>query len=78
MIDLLPKDGRTVDLLPWWYRFTLDASTDYLLGQSVESLSNPKVSPHSPSKRDLITRLPSLRRFLMSKRYRPSELEWDP
>lgn len=78
MLDLLPKDGMTVDMLPWWYRFALDASTDYLLGESVDSLSNPKVSPHSPSNRDLITRPLLRRRFLTFKRYRPSGLEWDP
>jgi hypothetical protein len=43
MISLLPKDGKTVDLLEWWYRFTLDASTEYLFGESVNSLLNPKV-----------------------------------
>jgi len=43
MISLLPKDGKTVDLMEWWFRFTLDASTDYLFGESVESLVNPKV-----------------------------------
>lgn len=44
MISLLPKDGRTFDLSEWWYKFTLDASTHYLFGQSVDSLDNPKVS----------------------------------
>jgi cytochrome P450 len=43
MISLLPKDGRTIDLMEWWYRFTMDASTHYLFGESVDSLSNPKV-----------------------------------
>ena len=43
MISLLPKDGRTVDLLEWLYRFTLDASTDYLFGESVGSLLDPNV-----------------------------------
>jgi cytochrome P450 len=47
MISLLPKNGQTIDIVDWWYRFTLDASTDYLFGQSVESLVNPKVC--SPS-----------------------------
>lgn len=47
-MDLLPTDGRTVDLMEWWFRFTLDASTDYLLGESVESLVNPKVPPFRP------------------------------
>lgn len=44
MIGLLPKDGSTIDLMPWWFRFTLDASTDYLFGESVESLLYPKVA----------------------------------
>jgi hypothetical protein len=39
----LPTDGKTIDLMEWWFRFTLDASTDYLFGESVESLVNPKV-----------------------------------
>jgi hypothetical protein len=43
MIDLLPKDGRTVELMEWWFRFTLDASTNFLFGNSIESLVNPKV-----------------------------------
>jgi len=43
MIELLPTDGRTIDLMEWWFRFTLDASTDYLFGESVESLADPKV-----------------------------------
>lgn len=47
MIDLLPSDGRTIELMEWWFRFTLDASTDYLFGESVESLINPKVGYRS-------------------------------
>lgn len=43
MVTLLPKDGRTIDLMVWWFRFALDASTDYLFGESVESLVNTKV-----------------------------------
>ena len=46
MIDFLPKDGRTFDLMEWWFRFTLDASTEYLFGKSVESLLDPKVSSY--------------------------------
>ena len=45
MIQLLPKNGETIELMAWWFRFTLDASTEYLFGESVESLVNPKVNP---------------------------------
>jgi cytochrome P450 len=38
LIDKLPGSGQTVDVCDLFYRMTLDAITDYLLGQSVESL----------------------------------------
>lgn len=43
MLSILPKDARTFDISDFWYRFTLDASTEYLFGESVGSLLNPKV-----------------------------------
>jgi cytochrome P450 len=43
MISLLPTDGQTINLMEWWYRFTLDASTHYLFGESVGSLTDSKV-----------------------------------
>jgi cytochrome P450 len=43
MISLLPKDGGTVDMMDWFSRFALDASTEFLFGQSVDSLNNPHV-----------------------------------
>ncbi|KAF1985825.1 cytochrome P450 alkane hydroxylase-like protein [Aulographum hederae CBS 113979] len=41
---LLPaiSGEKEVDLLDLFFRYTLDAATDFLLGQSVESLLNPK------------------------------------
>ncbi|KAL7947325.1 cytochrome P450 [Trichoderma barbatum] len=41
LISKLPPSGQTVDICDLFYRMTLDAITDYLLGQSVESLDNP-------------------------------------
>lgn len=38
LIEKLPASGQTVDVCGLFYRMTLDAITDYLLGQSVESL----------------------------------------
>ena len=42
MMSMLPKDGETIDLFDWWLRFTMDSSTEYLFGESVDSLVNPK------------------------------------
>jgi cytochrome P450 len=38
LIDLIPKDGSTVDLQPLFARLTLDFSTEFLFGESVRSL----------------------------------------
>lgn len=43
MISLIPKDGSTIEISELLYRFTLDTSTEYLFGQSVNSLENKKV-----------------------------------
>ncbi|OIW27278.1 cytochrome P450 [Coniochaeta ligniaria NRRL 30616] len=42
LIDKLPPPGQTVDISDLFYRMTLDVTTDYLLGASVNSLDNPK------------------------------------
>ncbi|KAK9478772.1 cytochrome P450 [Lipomyces japonicus] len=46
LIELLPADGTVVDLQALFYKFTLDASTEFLFGDSVESLRavNPSVT----------------------------------
>jgi hypothetical protein len=73
MVDILPKDGQTLDLLNYWLRFTLDASTGYLFGQSVQSLLNPKVTV--PYQTDCRPHLPRL--LQPSKVFRLNEAEWD-
>ncbi|KAK4151027.1 cytochrome P450 [Chaetomidium leptoderma] len=42
LIDKLPPSGQTVDVMDLFYRMTLDVTTDFLLGDSVNSLNNPK------------------------------------
>lgn len=44
LIKLIPGDGSTVDLQPLFSRLALDSSTEFLFGESVESLS-----PDAPS-----------------------------
>ncbi|KAE9373136.1 cytochrome P450 [Stipitochalara longipes BDJ] len=38
LLALLPRDGRTVDLQPLFKRLFLDTSSEFIFGQSVESL----------------------------------------
>lgn len=39
-----PGGSRTVDVGPLFFRYTLDAATDYLLGQGTSSLQNPETT----------------------------------
>jgi cytochrome P450 len=38
LFKLIPHDGSTVDLQPLFFRLTLDSATEFLFGQSVQSL----------------------------------------
>lgn len=38
LLELLPRDGSTVDLQPLFFRYTLDTATEFLFGRSVHSL----------------------------------------
>ncbi len=39
LISKLPASGQTVDVMDLFYRMTLDVTTDFLLGGSVDSLN---------------------------------------
>ena len=38
LIDLIPKDGTTIDLAPLFHQLTLDVATEFLFGRSTNSL----------------------------------------
>lgn len=39
MMSLMPRSGQTVEMMDLFYRMTLDVTTDFLLGSSVDSLN---------------------------------------
>ncbi|UNI19781.1 hypothetical protein JDV02_005937 [Purpureocillium takamizusanense] len=41
LLSKLPRNGETVDLKNLFYRWSLDAATEFLLGENVNSLDNP-------------------------------------
>lgn len=41
LIHAIPRDGSTVDLQALFLLFTADVTTDFLFGESIQSLSNP-------------------------------------
>lgn len=44
LINQIPRDGSTVDLQPLFFRLTLDSATEFLFGESVNSILAPSGS----------------------------------
>jgi cytochrome P450 len=42
MMQQFPESGETFDIMDLFYRMTIDVITDFLLGESVDSLRNPR------------------------------------
>jgi len=49
LIDRIPKDGSTVDLQELFFRLTIDSATEFLFGESTNSLA-PSTSSESPAR----------------------------
>lgn len=47
LINRLPHDGATVDIQPLFYNFTIDNSTEFLLGRSINCQTDPTMSHFS-------------------------------
>lgn len=44
MMDLFPTPGESFNIMDLFYRMTLDVTTEFLLGHSINSLENPKAN----------------------------------
>lgn len=42
MMSLFPDSGMEFDLMDLFYRMTIDVTTEFLLGQGINSLENPQ------------------------------------
>jgi hypothetical protein len=42
MIRQLPESGQTIDIQDLFYRMAIDVTTDFLFGESINSLENPR------------------------------------
>lgn len=49
LIDRIPKDGSTVDLQELFFRLTIDSATEFLFGESTNSLA-PSTTSESPAR----------------------------
>jgi cytochrome P450 len=43
VVDIVGREGKEIDLTPLFYRYTLDVATEFLFGQTVGSLEEPRV-----------------------------------
>ncbi|KUJ23048.1 putative cytochrome P450 alkane hydroxylase [Mollisia scopiformis] len=41
LVTKIPRDGSTIDLQPLFFQLTLDSATEFLFGESVNSLTSP-------------------------------------
>ncbi|KAF2113244.1 cytochrome P450 monooxygenase [Lophiotrema nucula] len=41
LMELLPRDGETVDLMPLFKRLSLDTASEFIFGESMDALLNP-------------------------------------
>lgn len=78
LIAKIPRDGSTVDLQTLFFQLTLDSATEFLFGESVNSLSSPDDSPQhefgknfdfAQSKMSLRSRLGPFLRFYRDKEF---------
>lgn len=51
LIERIPKDGKTVDLQPLFFLLTLDSATEFLFGQSTNTLSEKEDDMSTPGVR---------------------------
>ena len=71
LIDAMPKDGQIVDLQPLFFRPTLDVTTAFLFGSSIQSLH----APSSAGERDFATAFNVAQEYVV-KRFRLLDLYW--
>lgn len=77
MVSLVPRDGSTVDIADLFFRLTLDAATDFLLGNNVDSLGHSNTAFAAAFGQlqqyiNNITRAGPLKIFISNREYRKS------
>ena len=71
LLQILPENGGVVDLQPLFFRFTLDVTTAFLLGESIHSLQ----STGKVQEKDFASAFDLAQKYII-KRFRLLELYW--
>ncbi|KAI0602244.1 cytochrome P450 [Biscogniauxia sp. FL1348] len=72
MISHIPCSGETIDIMDLFFRMTLDVTTDFLLGSSVNSLDNP----HGEFTKAFNDILHHQLKFHILRKLRPLDMLW--
>ncbi len=71
LLEAIPKGGSVVDLQPLFFRLTLDVTTEFLFGDSVQSLKAPK----SAGEQTFASAFNTAQEYV-AKRFRLLDLYW--
>ena len=69
LINNIPKGGGVVDLQPLFFRLTLDVTTAFLFGESVQSLKAPEIAGEQKFSKSF-----NIAQEYIAKRFRPLNL----
>jgi len=71
LIDNIPKEGGIIDLQPLFFRLTLDVTTAFLFGESIQSLKTPELAGEQTFAESF-----NIAQEYVVKRYRLLDLYW--
>lgn len=71
LIDNIPKEGGVIDLQPLFFRLTLDVTTAFLFGESIQSLKTPESAGEQKFAESF-----NIAQEYVAKRFRLLDLYW--
>jgi cytochrome P450 len=71
LIDNIPKEGGVIDLQPLFFRLTLDITTAFLFGESIQSLKTPESAGEQTFAESF-----NIAQEYVTKRFRLLDLYW--
>ncbi|KAG4427616.1 hypothetical protein IFR05_016900 [Cadophora sp. M221] len=71
LLNAIPREGGVIDLQPLFFRLTLDVTTEFLFGESIESLKVPESTGE-----DTFAKAFNVAQEYVAKRFRLLDLYW--
>ncbi|KAG4429827.1 hypothetical protein IFR05_014689 [Cadophora sp. M221] len=71
LLNAIPREGGVIDLQPLFFRLALDVTTEFLFGESIESLKVPELTGE-----DTFAQAFNVAQEYVAKRFRLLDLYW--